>query len=1367
MLACSSMMGQVETFFEHLSSNDGLSQNDVLCLHQDQFGYIWIGTNDGLNQYNGYTFKTFKPDPDDPYSIRGNLISCIEEDEEGNLWIGTIGYGLNFFDRKEDRFYPLSIPEGRFPQFSDQVIRAIFLDKHKRLWVASRKGVYVSVLSGDRQREDFVKIWEPGKTLGKTEVLVNFFFQDRAGTIWMGTNRGFTQVEPSGEHWTFTSVPMLGRAQIHTMLELPASQFLIGTSKGIYLMDRNGRWDGKVKLVHPQPVLNLVQHGETIWGGANDGLCQFEWNGHELTLAKRYQNDIAHEASLSTDRLKSLLVDRTGILWVGTFGGGINQLDLGRKNFRHYSRTLRPGTLAHHIVRLIHEDSNGSLWVGTYGGGLSMLLAEDHDGSFEHFIHFKEVANPVSMTEIHQDGRKILEIGTSDGKGPYRIDITRPSRQPVVSKTQTGEGGIFSIHQDQYGQIWYGTYSNGLLRRTEVDDLQVDRLGLQHGIHSLTIRNIYQDKHGNLWIGTSNGLHRLKAEKLLDEFPQFEHFGHDPEDSTSLSFDYIMPILETSEGEMWIGTLGGGLNRMIQDPSDGSIRFKAYTEKEGLANNAVKGIEEDDEGNLWISTNHGISRFDPHAETFQNFDHKDGLQGNEFQELTSLRLDNGDLMFGGVNGFNVFTPEEIQQNPIPPEVRISRMFLGNEPVQPGQKVDGRQILDQVVMLSDHIELQHNQNHLAFEFEALHFAAPQKNKYRYRLKDFETQWRDIPASQRRVSYTNLPPGDYTFEVMAANSDDVWNPTPAQLHVTIHPPFWLTNWAYGAYFLLIVSLLWAFRRYTLIGVKEKHELMMEHLQAEKLEELNRMKERFFTNVSHEFRTPLSLIGGPLKYLKHHNAILMAPERMKQLNLIQRNTDLLEKLINQLLDFQRIEQGQENLEICHQNLIPHVESIHASFEFVAQQRDLHFMLDCEFEELTTYFSPDAIEKILNNLISNAFKYTPDGGEVLVKISRIYQPHEGESEGFVQIEVIDDGRGIARHNLSRIFERFFQEDESDRYRGESMGIGLALTRTLVQLHHGSIQVESAPQEGTHFTIKLPMSAHYYADDQVLPCYISPKEEGNFTTPATISNDGLEAHKPGKKPKILLVEDNSDLRTFICAGLSRKYQIIEAVNGQDGLDKLKEHHPNVIVSDVMMPVMDGITFASSVKRQFEYNHIPILFLTARSDDETHLQGLQSGAHDFIVKPFDLGHLELKLDNIIRYRREFQTYIQRKLMIQPEEIEVTSTDREFIDRVVDLLEEHIMDSEFNVEMVVRELGISRTAAYTKCKEMTGISLGEFIRRFRLKRAHHLLSTTDLTVKEIMYMSGFNTAGYFSRCFKNMYGYLPSEVRSQAISPSTE
>ena len=1396
LFGTSSVLGQNTLYFDRISTDEGLSQSDINSIFQDDQGYMWFGTHDGLNKYDGYAFTVYNPEKNQPGSINSNLIFVIEGDKQGNLWIGTTGSGLNFFDRSTAKFEQFTHDDADENSLSNDHITTLFRDSKDRLWIGTNKGVNMLDLRKSRdsvkfhrfnpEQDPFVTGWDGNA--------IFTIFEDSKGRIWIGGHGGlYTMSHDSNGDFYFRLVNSsigLPNINVRCIVEDKFGRLIIGTDQGLFAL---GNKQGKAKIfsLHEGYFNDLAISADNhIWAASANGLLNFKnsSSSEPPEFLERFEYDPRNNKSLSKNIVKSLYIDKTGILWVGTNGGGLNKFDPERKQFRHIRKTQDPNSLSYDKIRSMFEDSNGTLWIGTEGGGLNMLNA-DSGNNYDNFKNFKSIQKAFAIAEIKNNEEKKLLIGAENTPGLYQLDISAKSsvsENDFVALPEISHS-VFAILADRNRNIWIGTYGGGAHRWLYNDSSQdyikdvltYDETHIK-GISSDIIRNIIEDSEGNIWFATGNGLCKLSAGEALKKHPKFEIFKNVEGDEKSLSHNYILSIYESNARELWIGTFGGGLDKLIPAIKNESTAtgFVNYSERNGLPNNVIKGILEDEMGNLWVSTNKGLSKFDTKKEVFKNYDGNDGLQNNEFQELACLKRKDGEMLFGGINGFNAFYPDEIMDNTFNAETVITKFSVFNEEVEIGEKINGRVLLESSLNTIENLRLKHWENNFSFEFAALHFAAPGKNGYAYKLEGFDEDWTFTTADKRFATYTNLAPGDYTLMVKASNNDGVWDATPSQLGILVVPPFWKTPWAYLLYGLLALGLLWAFRRFTIIRTTEKHQLELEHLNKKKSEELHRLKLEFFTNISHEFRTPLTLIKGPLEYLRKNGQKIDASEVHEQYDIMHKNTNYLMRLVNQLLDFRKISRDKMKLVVRYSNIVDFIKEVGEPFQFLAHKRLIDFRVKAPGNTLETWFDFDALEKIMNNLLSNAFKFTPENGEVVVEIlvdGNGQSPKDLASSGngkYVTILVKDSGPGIPAESAAQIFERFYVEKDKSKKNLDGAGIGLSFAKKLVELHQGSIEVQSKSKVGTTFIVKLPMDKEAYEGLENINIkeitdsdYFMRSSEAESL--AISINDELVdeniSKSRSKLPVLLIVDDNKDIRNFIRQALGYDYAVFEAENGKQGLEMTLKILPNIILTDVIMPVMDGIEFCEKVKTRQETSHIPVIMLTARASQESELKGLSNGADDYIKKPFELELLQLKLANTIKQREELRKRFNRDITLQPKEITVTSSDEIFLQRAMQVVENHMMDTDFNVEMMVKEMGYSRSNLYLKFKELTGLSSSEFIRNIRLKRALQLFEQSNRSVKEIMYMTGFNTASYFSKCFKKQFGVIPSEYVRQIRS----
>lgn len=1372
--------------FDHITTQEGLSQNDVNCIVQDQKGFMWFGTNDGLNRFDGYEFLVYKPDPNEQFSIGSNLIQSLAEDSSGRIWIGTAGKGLNCFDQNTQKFYHFQHDPDDIESLGSDHVIDLMVDRERRLWVGTVGGlnlfeIKISELDGSVRLENLTHQLIP-KALQTGRV--DEVYQDEGGDIWTGSQFGLFRLKRFGKKdgYKATAVPLTTPTSlVRSITKDQHNNMVICAAQGIMYQtgidNQNLPVFSEVETGYFQNV--VVDHENRIWAASNQGLYRFEkQKGHGVPmLVGTYANELNDIHSLNKDVLRTLYMDRNGMIWAGLNGGGVNKFDPEKMAFRHFKKNLQTGSIGYDKIRSIFEDSDGNIWMGSEGGGLDFLAAQQNDGNYNQFQHMGSPKYVFALEEIQVGPEKLLYFGGQQSPGFHSIKIPDGTTKIDANSMRTYpqiSGAVFALLNDQERYLWVGTYNQGIYA--------IDRSSLNaefkfkrarhdpqnpKSLSSDIVRSLLKDKYGNIWVGTGDGLNMISAESIEKGELEFTRYRYRSDDIQSLSHNYVLALYESEAGDIWVGTFGGGLNKFVPETGNRPAHFIRYTEKNRLANDVVKGILEDENGYLWIATNKGLSRFDPRTESFKNYDTHDGLQSDEFSELACYKRRNGEMLFGGVNGFNAFLPGSFQDNSYLPEVVFTEFQVLNKPISAGEKLNGHLILKQPIFNTDHIDLRYNENSFSFEFAALHFTAPGKNQYQYKLEGFNENWITVSSQKRFATYTNLSPGDYTLFVKASNNDGLWNHQPSSISIHISPPFWLTWWAYLLYALVIIGLLAAFRRYTIIGIKEKHDLVLEHIEIEKAEELHQMKLQFFTNISHELRTPLTLISGPLEHLIKAGKGLEFSQREQQYHLIKKNANFLLRLVNQLLDFRKLDQGKMNLQVQKSNVVNFVHEITEPFQFVASKKQIDYEIISPEEGINLWFDPDILEKMLYNLLSNAFKFTQEGGEVLVAFEARYSGNKKKrkrKKGFLDIRIKDNGPGIPAEKKEQIFERFFRAAPSEKSNKQGSGIGLAFTKSLIELHHGEIRVESEEGQGTCFILSLPLGKKSYSKQEIAKTpstvFAQNFDPFSYLSETMDAEEGKELDEIGTRttdlPSLLIVDDHKDIRTYLRTSLDNHYQILEAADGAEGLEMVIKHMPDLVISDMMMPVMDGIEFCNKLKTDPKISHIPVIILTAKSSEESELEGLSTGVDAYVRKPFNMDILKTMIQNILAQRQELKDRFRKEIILEPEEITVTSADEMFLKKAMEIVEDHMGDPDFSVESMVKEIGMSRSKLYLKLKALTDQSTSEFIRTVRLKRAVQLLEKSDMTVKEIMYMTGFNTASYFSKCFKKQFGVAPSE-----------
>jgi signal transduction histidine kinase/ligand-binding sensor domain-containing protein/DNA-binding response OmpR family regulator len=1337
--------------FQQLPEKLSLSQSSVNCVLQDRDGYLWIGTWSGLIRYNGYTTTIFHSGHGTD-NIKSNKITTLYEDRKGNLWVGTHMGGLFRYGKNTNRFKHYAHHPDSAGSLSNNNVWSIQEDQAGNLWVGTEYGLNV-LMSGKSSFEKFLHDENDPASLSQN--FITDLFLSEANELWIATENGLNKLVAGGQSYTFKKfiyqsdpasvnlhnyIYQVGEMNINGELSIWYS-----TKRGLKKLTNdvleNFVVEGKpVGFSFFRSMLVVKDKTPYIITGSESGLHFFDPISKTFT---RFLGNDDERVNLSHNTVTALYLDKGGVLWVGT-KKGLNKFDTYANDFESYSTNLFDPTKS--IITGLRSTADGGYWVSTIGGGLFKF----NDGVFERYRILETAQNNFAdfVQTLYTDGKGSVWVGTA-GSGVYHFlesDLipgsSRISKFKHYDKRTTPalrDDYIMSFEQDAAGNVWVGTWSGGL-----------DRIGtdgkVDHIVNPLLERvplvAMHADHSGAMWVATrGNGLYKITAADAQNVV----RYVHDEKNASSITNNFINSIYEDRSGILWIGT-EDGLNAFDAKTE----KFKPFKISEGLTSKAIVSILADNSGKLWIGHWEGLTVIDPaRPEFMKNFDKHDRIQGGFFYNNVCFRDPRGVLLFGGSEGFNIINPTTVVQNPGRPVVSIEGFRIFNQDITYGQQLNGRVLLDQPLSSVDNVVLKHYENSIAFEFTALDYAAPDKTQYAYKLEGFDENWNYFDASRRYANYTNLSPGDYTFKVKATNQDGEWNEHITQLRMTIQPPWWKTPGAALAYILLFIGVLYAFRRFILMRANLIHDLKLERVQRENMEKLNQAKLQFFTNISHEFRTPLTLILGPVQGLL--DSEIAGKFVRDQLMMINNNAQRLLRLVNQLLDFRKAESGNMKLEVAEGNIVKFVQEVKLSFDALAEKMNIDFSCHASSDIVKVWFDRDQFEKILFNLLSNAFKHTPEEGKISMRVE--------ESMDYVSIIVEDNGRGIKHEHVDNIFQTFFSHDEGRHH--ASTGIGLALTKSLVEMHHGEINVESLENEFTRFTIRLAKGRAYFDDAELVHESADSENIGNYsiieegTTPPVPENN---EKKPEELPVLLIVEDNDDVRAYIKSIFYDKYTLREALNGLDGLGIAREEMPDVIISDVMMPAMDGIALCRELKSDVKTSHIPVILLTARTSLIFKVEGLETGADDYVTKPFNAKILQLKVQNLVRVRQVMQKLFQNNeiLNIEPKRVVLTSADEVFVKQALESIENNMNNAKYAVEDLGRDVGMSRTQLYRKLKAITGQSANEFIRTIRLKRAAQLLEQRQLTVAEVTYEVGFTDLQHFRECFKKLFGVTPSE-----------
>ncbi|RMG30472.1 MAG: hybrid sensor histidine kinase/response regulator [Bacteroidetes bacterium] len=1359
---------QAQMSFRHFNVEAGLSEGTVNCFLQDRLGFIWVGTIYGLNRFDGYEFKVFKHDPQNPRSISDNNIHALCEDSLGRIWIGT-SKGLNRYDPATDTFVKYTEQEGDERGLTSRTVNSLLIDSRHRLWVGTAWGLNLY----QPETDDFFQIKpDENKPNWLSHNWINKIYEDRQGQIWVGTGRGLNRLlmEEDGSITFESFLPQAGNprsishADISDICEDQQGNLWVSTQGGgVNSMHRQSgqfihfRYELKnpYSLSHERVNSLYVDSRGQLWiatdgGGLN--LYQPQ-SGQFIRLLHNPETP----SSLSNNDVRAVFEDVQGNLWVGnTNGGGINLWFNSGKEFRHIKASPKDSYgLSFNHVTTFWERADGNLWVGTDGGGLNFYHRPT--GRFVAFRH--QVNNPNSL-----GGDKVLTV-VEDRQGQVWVGgwgagLTRfvprfgADGLPVGGSFTTfmadGKAGSLSspnvtcVLEDHLGNIWAG-HGYGLDRLDARSGTFTNFRKQGHNPHSLADNGVwalYEDRKGNMWVGTRDGGLNL----FHHDSQQFTRYLHQPGDTSSLSHNYVWSILEDSRGRLWVGTQGGGLN--LLDPETGT--FTHIREKDGLASDVIASLEEDGQGQLWIGTSNGISRYNPETGEIRNYTAGEGLQGQKFARMSSLRARSGELFFGGTNGFNVFWPEQIRDNAYIPPVRITDFQLFNQSVLPGSK-DAP--FEQTIIFNPPIRLKYWQSVFSFEFASLNYINPEENEYQFRLEGFDRNWRKA-GHERSTTYTNLSPGDYVFRVKGSNNDGIWNEEGASVQLSILPPPWLSWWAYGLYVLAAALLLLLARRQIIQRERLKSSLHIKALEAAKLQEIDQAKSRFFANISHELRTPLTVILGMTDDILDHIPGISWEQLRHKLQLVRRNGASLLQLVNQILDLAKLESRAIRLHWVKGDIVAYIHYLVESFHSYAESKNIHFEFIPELEQLEMDYDPERLKDILSNLLSNAIKFTPAGGGVKVRVALEAAEAGQQQPPQLKIEVIDTGKGIAATELPYIFDRFYQAEDGSTRSGEGTGIGLALARELARLMGGDIQAESEVGRGSVFRVFLPVTRQA---TEVAPAWEAQQTplQPAFEAPAE-GVEPLSSPETGERPLLLIAEDNADVVTYLKSCLQDTYRLAIASNGAEGIEMAIELIPDIIITDVMMPVKDGYQLCHTLKEDERTSHIPIIMLTAKAGMDDKLTGLRRGADAYLTKPFHKEELQVRLHQLVALRR--------KLLARYRQLEVPQGTGEahpedaFLLKVRRIVEEQLDNSEFDVPMLCKEVGMSRSQLHRKLKALTDRSATQFIRGIRLQKARHLLLHTSMSIAEIAYAVGFSDPNYFSRSFVKEYEHTPSELR---------
>lgn len=1319
-----------EYSFSHLSTDVGLSNHQVNSIRQDELGFIWVGTLSGLNRYDGYEVTPFYHEPGNPNSLLNNAIIWMEQGPDHCMWFNT-GMGFTLYDMKQERFKSADTYLDSLKIAAGEIV-GLMVDSEGNTWFRTNRDGLIQ-LDKTTGRYSRINTSERGFFRIATNTVTDLA-NGSDKNVWIIHGTAMVEVIDVQMNKIIRKFDLKRHMDFKTeffklfldrenniwaySFENPFGVFYLNTTTGEFkLYDE--------KQLHGRIVRSLIQRPNgDIWIGVDHG---------GISILKKETGSLVHLVadpnnpnSLGSNNVNNLFQDKDGIVWIGTSKNGISYHTERSGSFPKFQ--YKHPDPSYNDITSLTEDEDGTIWIGSDGRGLLQ------------FDRQSKTIKPVYARKTGAESPKVIvsQLLASDGylwigtylEGLYRYKDGIFTEVPLEEITKVAITNVWQLFEDRQQNIWIGTLSNGIFQLSK--DGSVTQYNQDSGMYSNYITCAEEDSRGNVWVGCGSGI------SVIDPRAKSIRNYHSADSGPTISNNSVTSLLRDREDKIWIGTMSG-LN--IYDPT--TETFKVYYKKDGLASDIVMAVLEDDAGNKWISSNQGITKIETIEDStyFKTYETVDGLQGDIFNEGAALKTRDGMLLFAGQNGFNMFDPARVEYEHTPPKLVFTDFFISNNRINPGQKYGGRVILPLGLNSAGEVLLEHDENSFAIGFTSPTFFQPTKIRYQYKLEGFDKGWINLQSETKRVNYTNLDFGTYTFRVRASSNHQVWTDETIDLRIKILPPFWQTPWANILYVIALVTALYFIRRAIIQRERRKAKIKQDKLEEERLHELDLMKIKFFTNISHEFRTPISLIMTPVERMIEDPTTA----KVSDYKMVFRNAKRLLNLVNQLLDFRKMEVNQHVLSESSGDLVRFMQDIADSFTDISRDREVELRFETDLKSYLTRFDKDKMEKIFFNLLSNAFKFTLPGGSIILSMEHIKR--EGTPSDWITIYVTDTGIGIPQDKQDAIFNRFFQTQIPSNIINNGSGIGLAITKEFVELHKGRVTVESQENIGSTFIVELPLKD------------IS-KDQAHAAGPEEDELEAFVSEIDPSKPTVFLVEDNSDFRFYLRDNMRQWYNVLEASNGKDGWKGIMKVVPDIVISDVMMPVMDGLELCRKIKNDPRTSHIPVILLTAQSSDHHRIEGLDAGAIEYISKPFNF---EILISNI-KSALKFQNRIieaNKKVVVTPSEVSIVSMDEQLIIKATKLVEDNMSNSEFSVEDMSHDLGYSRGHLYQKMLKITGQTPMDFIRNIRMSRAEELLKKSQMNVSEIAYKVGYNNPKLFSRYFKYHFNKYPSEFLSEA------
>lgn len=1356
--------GKELEYLNRLSISEGLAHNGVTSILQDSKGYLWIATYDGLNKYDGYSCKVYKNNLEKKLFV-SNRIRTIFEDDNGTLWLGT-DQGISVYNPDKEEYHTIYSNQSAGERINGPIVRKFFVSKKQGLVFCATEGDGILVFNNDfeflkKYPAPFMKNGKPVLFMdGFAPDETNLFLSSSVGLIHFNTQTGSYNLP--FENDTFSS---------KAILQVDDTTFLMARDWGIGVYSFTPKDDGYLVVKKHQTMMQqqfssaAIDKLGNLWlGTLQRGIIHIS-NANSFVTNKPFKQSFFRGKS-GFLRTSCFLATRDYGCWMGSFDNGIYQFDLEENPFKYINcdMKLEHGLVTNEILHLASVD-NKRVYISANNGGSALFNTETKQ--FEP-LPFKIPSNQfLSAGLVFIDSRKNTWIRVAGQLGMIKTGSGEKTFKPVSSLKfpEISEVNPRRIAEDKQGNIWLGC-TNDLYK------VNLDKNGDIAQVESLNnhpyfkanpfglVRFIYVDPlYDFIWVGTdSDGLIRIttRALKPLDEW-EVTRYLHDNKNKLSLSSNFVSSIIRVPNSELWIGTERGGINKV--NNSDTEPEFITFSEKNGLSNNVVKNILYDDAYNLWISTNKGLNKFDTKDFKFRTFGKQDGLPFEDFL-YPAQKLKNGNFIFSGLQGFFFFNPNKVRNEEVLPRLNFGGISIFHKPILPGDTLNNRILFQNQLADGGELVLKHNENVFSIELNSLHFSTPENHFVRYQLLPFNEEWIEVLSNQNKIYYNGLPPGEYVLKVMASNSLNEWT-KPIVLKITIKPPFWVTVPALVLYLLVLVLVVYSVMYYILSINKLKHKLEIEQLEKDKVKEVNAAKLNFFSNISHEIKTPITLITGPVNILAER--FKANHDVLEKLQIVQRQSKKILGLVNQVHDFQRADANQLKMNYSRFCINDMIQELVDDFSFKASNDKKLLTVNSPNAQIIVSADRDKLEKILNNLLNNAFKFTKPGDTISIKFTN--------NNNELEVQVIDSGQGIDPEDLPYIFDRFYQsKKKSSEYTGGS-GIGLAFARRLVEMHYGYITASSAPDKGSTFTIKLPIVSNDASDlldeneAEIL------KDEKNFdvhemTTKRIVPED-IRIDQEFANAKIFFAEDNTDMRTFISGILANFFDVKSFLNGKECLVALEEEWPDIVISDVLMPEMNGFDLCKRIKSDIRTSHIPVILLTACSTIEDKLTGLEVGADAYINKPFNVQHLITRTETLLKNRKKLRERYQLNFPLVLDKTKDNNNELAFLEKLYALLEENLDNQNLDLDWLAKQLYLNRTHFYQKVKALTNQTPFELLKSYRLKKAAEMLAQKKLTVNEVYMLTGFKSRTHFSKLFKENYHVTPGKFAAEISKKNGE